>query len=722
MHKRFVRDYRMSVAAIEARYPADGDAERNRQQVHRAIRRILFRRFTGDEGRSDVCLPETAALLSPDAVMILQTENGLLNRYQFATSETAGNGAITPEVLGTVFELTHAGRRRTGTYFTPRPIVSHMCRQALRDFLKGANVPTDEDAIIALDRATANDLVVFLEPLRVIDPACGAGAFLVGMLDELSRVYRLIDRAADNRRGGPERRAYILEHHLRGIDIDPDAVEIARMRLHLALGPGCSGDTGARLDAVVTVGNALTETDARRYDLVISNPPYGVRATSELRDRFFPDRRDGSQARDAYGLFVARGLELLRPGGRLSLLVSDTWRTITRHRPLRRRLIDMTELVSIIDLPTWIFGATVNTCILTAVKRPPSRNHQLWSSDLRAVERSDPHGLPTALEAAETDGEDLTTATIARYRYPQALIAGYPNLSIFTASEKLFRALCDPGLKRLGSTAKIVQGMATGDNRHYLRKAPGARGDYREVERSRILTDGELTALTPDERRDGVEPARFDGRIFVTYDKGGRSHAADGWLPNYYVPTDYFIDWSRPAVDRLRSRRSPQQNGRIAARFQNAGYYFVPGLTWSDAGYYSPTVRLSGPGVFDVKGSRIILDGLDRHYALGLLASKVVRFFIKTFENHTVSTQVDDLRHVPLPPDRPAERRRIITLVNGIIAAQKQAPQYPYQLHEQTELDQLVYRLYDLAGDQIREIELWYRRRYPRLASANLPK
>ena len=56
--------------------------------------------------------------------------------------------------------------------------------------------------------------------------------------------------------------------------------------------------------------------------------------------------------------------------------------------------------------------------------------------------------------------------------------------------------------------------------------------------------------------------------------------------------------------------------------------------------------------------------------------------------------------------------------VSSIIEKQKADPRYPYHLHEQKEIDRLVYQLYGLNEEDIREVELWYCRRYPRLAEA----
>jgi hypothetical protein len=67
---------------------------------------------------------------------------------------------------------------------------------------------------------------------------------------------------------------------------------------------------------------------------------------------------------------------------------------------------------------------------------------------------------------------------------------------------------------------------------------------------------------------------------------------------------------------------------------------------------------------------------------------------------------------------RSSQEAQIKTLVNQIVEKQRAEPRYPYYQHEQKELDALVYKLYGLNEENIREVELWYCRRYAALAEA----
>jgi len=782
-------------------------------------------------------LDRTPGLDVPDDAIYFILQH-LFEKYNFTITEATPlevEVAVDPEMLGKVFEELITYRRETGSYFTPKTVVSFMCREALKGYLRGA-VPRESATAIArfVDRHAAVGLrdgeavLQALREVRVCDPACGSGAYLLGMLHELLDL-----RAALFTTGSPdtafvyERKLEIIQNNLYGVDVDPFAVDIARFRLWLSLIVDFTGGADdvpplPNLDFKIERGDSLTvprpehlglaaevvyrvqrlkgdyltahglekervlaeiaaatETlsamspvratgddfnwwvrfaevftegaasvtlagqhngaavpTAPRpggFDIVLANPPYGAEVADSVRNLYFNRVTDGPQSKDTYGLFIARGLELLRPGGYLSYIVSDTWRTIRTHRPLRRRLVDRTRVHHLLDLPSWIFGATVNTCILNLRAEGCEPSHRLTSGDLRALPRGVWEYLAASLTELSAAAPDVQTTVLARYTYPQRSIPLYENLSFFVGSPTLFEKSLGRGLPRLGDLAEVRVGLQTGDNPAYVRKAPGVHGGYDLVDPDLVLGRDEVALLGADEIRDGIDPGRHGGRSFVPYDKDGESAAGEGWLPNYHVPTGYFIDWSRDAVRRLRTltvadvkRRkgdrkiAPDDETRIASRFQNAEFYFREGITFSDSGIYAPTFRRSAGSVFDQKGSVIIpREGMDRDFLLGILCSRWIRYVLKTYVNHTVSAHVDSIKELPVIATG-SEVPRIAELVRRIIAKQEREPRYPYHLHEQREIDALVFSLYGLTEDEIREVDLWFRRRYPALADVSI--
>jgi type I restriction-modification system DNA methylase subunit len=745
----------------------------------------------------------------------------LFERYNFTVEESTPLNvqvAVDPEMLGKVFEELVTGRearQEAGRYYTPRNIVAFMCRESLKRHLGGYSSLVDDRRADDINVPEANDLLARLDRLKIVDPACGSGAYLLGMLHELHALTNLLrTRAAQaTARDDYSLKLSIIERNLYGVDKDNLAVQIARFRLWLSLIIEYDDKAGINdlptlpnLDFKIECGDSLTAPNPEKvksgsfrtelikqyreakarflsahgnqkgelrkeikqlgetirheaafwlygnvtfdgfdwaiefaevfdnggFDVVLANPPYGATVADNVRNLYFDRATEGPQSKDTYGLFIARSLQLLRDGGQLCFVVSDTWRTIKTHKPLRRRLAEKTKVWHVLDLPTWIFNATVNTGILTLTKRVATEEHQLIAGDLSGIGRGDWDTLTKNLLAVAAHGVDVQTLTYARYTYRQSLIPTYDNCSFFIASPLLYKLMSDPRFTKLETIADVKQGLATADNEYYLRKRRGVRGSYEILDESKLLNDAEIAAFTDDEKLNGIAPKEHGGKHFLPYDKGGESNTGEGWMPNYYVPTGYFLDWSRGAVNRLRTatiadvKRRKGQDGKIrasdettrAAVIRSPQFYFREGVTFSRTGIYAPTYRLNSLSVFDSEGSAIFLNEFSPRTLLGLLCSIFARYIIKVFVDHTVHAQTEDIKEFITVELSEEQENQLISLVSTIIEKQKANSRYPYHLHEQREIDSLVYQLYGLTDEDIREIELWYCRRYRRLAEA----
>lgn len=200
---------------------------------------------------------------------------GLFGRFNFTTTESTPldvEVAVDPEMLGKVFEELVTGRHDVGAYYTPKPIVSFMCREALKGYLEeklGAAGGEEKEAIRAFvenhDPAGLPDPEEALEALRsvrVCDPACGSGAYLLGMLRELLDLRESLFAARNiDPRTGYQRKLEIIQRNLYGVDKDEFAVNIARLRLWLSLVVDYEGQNPPplpNLDFKIEVGDSLT--------------------------------------------------------------------------------------------------------------------------------------------------------------------------------------------------------------------------------------------------------------------------------------------------------------------------------------------------------------------------------------------------------------------------------------------------------------------------------
>lgn len=171
---------------------------------------------------------------------------GLLGRYRLTARETSAewsDAAVDPEMLGRAFEslMSAEDRRATGAFYTPRPLIERLTGQALEAALG--------DPPMTLAR---------LDALRVLDPACGSGAFLVFALEELAARRG----AAGDTRDLPARRRHILARSIFGVDVDPTAVWLCQLRLWLSVVVEDETTDPSRLTPLPNLDRNVREGDA----------------------------------------------------------------------------------------------------------------------------------------------------------------------------------------------------------------------------------------------------------------------------------------------------------------------------------------------------------------------------------------------------------------------------------------------------------------------------
>ncbi len=206
-----------------------------------------------------------------EAVEAVLTE--LFERFNFTVMESTPfdtEVAVDPEMLGKVFEELVTGRHESGSYYTPRQVVSFMCREALKGYLEGATdlnadpirLLVDEHDASGISLAHAQAIAGALDEVTVVDPACGSGAYLLGMMQELVELWAILysDRLKTDARSFYDLKLHIIERNLYGVDIDPFAVNIAMLRMWLSLAIEYEGDKPKplpNLDLTIVTGDSL---------------------------------------------------------------------------------------------------------------------------------------------------------------------------------------------------------------------------------------------------------------------------------------------------------------------------------------------------------------------------------------------------------------------------------------------------------------------------------
>lgn len=197
----------------------------------------------------------------------------LFERYRFVESEQAGDhDAVDPRMLGHVFErlMNDDQRSRSGTFYTPPTLVRHLLEQALRHWLTEQTSERDAATLLRalrgdqapLPRALADRLAGPLDNLRILDPACGSGAFLLEAAELLTQLRLRLAEATEQPLPRDQALRLTITRNLFGIDLSATAVALAELRLWLALAAAMPDQQSGPIEPLPNLGHRLRQGDA----------------------------------------------------------------------------------------------------------------------------------------------------------------------------------------------------------------------------------------------------------------------------------------------------------------------------------------------------------------------------------------------------------------------------------------------------------------------------
>jgi len=347
--------------------------------------------------------------------------------YEFSVLPAEILGNVYEQFLGKVIRLTPAGRAKVeekpevkkagGVYYTPSYIVDYIVAHTVGKLVEG-KTPKE------------------MAKLRIVDPACGSGSFLLAAYQKLLDAHLAWYREHEPRKhkdavfegpGGEWRlttakKREILLDSIFGVDIDRQAVEVTKLSLLLKCLEGETNETlrqlnlyGERalpsLEKNIQCGNSLISPQAllahtgglfpddeelRRinpfdwhmafpevfkaggFDAVIGNPPYGADyddSAKALYQKNFVYKRGKPET---YLFFIEKGTVLLRDEGLLGLIVPNAWLSNHYGIQMRRFVLEGVRIFQVVDLEkTRVFErAVVDTIILLFAKGPAPQGHK----------------------------------------------------------------------------------------------------------------------------------------------------------------------------------------------------------------------------------------------------------------------------------------------------------------------------------------------------------
>lgn len=326
--------------------------------------------------------------------------------------------ALRAEIRGEAADAQRSRRKRDGIFYTPELITSFMVARTIGGWL------AEREAEITTLHRTGKpgpmsketrlkvlvDYLEVLKHIKVLDPACGSGAFLVAAFDFLIAEYERVNGAIAELTGSPQQMGLfdldrqILQDNLFGVDLNRESVEITKLSLWLKtarrdkplnnldanircgnslVAPPGPEATAALLDAFAALPPDSRAFDWRvafpavfergGFDVVIGNPPY-VRqeALGVLKGYLAQCYASYSGVADLYVYFYERGLDLLAPGGKLSYIVTNKWMRAGYGEPLRRLFSERAVFEEMLDFGHAPIFEDADTfpCIIVARRRP----------------------------------------------------------------------------------------------------------------------------------------------------------------------------------------------------------------------------------------------------------------------------------------------------------------------------------------------------------------
>lgn len=561
-------------------------------------------------------------------------------------------------------------RKDQGIYYTPEFIVDYIVKNTLKPVLDKCKGIND------------------LKKLKVLDPACGSGSFLVKALEVINDKYKEFGNKGDE-----YTKIQILQENIYGVDLDEQAVEIARLNLLLS-----AFETRMKLpklDKNIKNGNSLisgTDEELKKYfgenfrdkkifnweeefpdvfkqggfDVIIGNPPWvftrGEGFTEEEKlyfDNFLEvlditqlqsGRNIQSGKLNLYSLFILKCINLLGNNGRLGFVLPNNILRATNFDLVRKYILDSTSITQIADLGAGVFhGVTASSAIV------------LLTRELDEKVRS----LNKVIIIFDVD--DLLQSKYQENNLPQRNF--YNNTSF------IFNILSDSILndKISGNTIRL------GDVCQYI--SPGIDGDKDKNVFNRKINEQ-------------FKPLLF-GKDFGRYFTNFRNN----WI--YY---------NRKNLNRARNEEIYLSPKIILQRISGGSRPLVGTLDVDK--YYT----------FNSVNNLVMKDNSTYgiQYILGILNSSLINWYYATnYSNKselTVNISKTYLEQLPIKKANKIEQKIIVGLVSRIILLNNELHHIPENSNKWNEIkseiekvnekiDEEVYKLYDLTQEEIAIVE-----------------
>jgi len=650
-------------------------------------------------------------------------------------------GQVYERFLGKVIRLTEGHRAKVeekpevrkagGVFYTPTFIVEYIVINTLGKLLIGL---TPKEAA----------------RLKIVDPACGSGTFLLGAFAYLLAWHlkwyaendpqkwiknKALVKVGNDYRLTTSKKKEILLNNIYGVDIDPQAVEVTKLSLLLKVLENASGQMELGMERVlpdlgnnIKCGNSLIGEDyfegklmvdneerARvnpfdwesafpevfaqgGFDAVVGNPPY-VRMESfkEIKDYLRKNYACHEERSDIYAYIIERAHKILKPGGLFGMIVSNKFLRANYGKPLRdfiQKNASVNRIVDFAGLPVFK-GATVRTIILLTSHEPQKETLQYTAPLPADIYSAVEAGRITVENAIQETTYHVSSATLAKDIWSFAQQDADNLLSRLTEANTLLVEYCD-GL--------ICMGVKSGLTDAFVIDAETRAKILKENPKAAEIIKPFLNGR--DIRRYVLEPKD----IYLLYIHRGVRIADYPAVENHL----------KPFKEQLKKRATKQEWYELQqSQFAYMKYFESPKIVFPDIAT-APRFVLDECGYY---GSNTIYF-IPRHdlYLLGLLNSKLAQFYFQKVCAGLEGKKETYLRFFgqylegfPVAKADKARHDKIVSLVESMLALHKslasaQSPHEKERLEKQITstdegIDKLVYELYELSEEEVKIVE-----------------
>lgn len=396
-------------------------------------------------------------------------------------------------ISGEEFDQKKSKRKKDGIFYTPQYITKYIVENSIKNWLDDKRKELGEDDLPTLnekdyifDIAKKNYTKNYrkhiefwqqyreaVRNIKIIDPACGSGAFLITAFEFLLNYNKYLDDKIFDLVGTSDlfsdRTKEILQNNIFGVDLNKESVEITKLSLWLKTAD--KNKTLASLENNIKYGNSLIDDPEIAgnlafnwekefpeifanggFDIVVGNPPYvSAEYISEIEKTFYEKNYYSAYGRqNLYIIFYEKAINLLKENGNLGFITPYTILKNMYYKEIREYILKNTSILEIIDFKgiTVFQDAGVDSIILLLKKE------KRIEYDIKYINN---------IKAFETQVYDINF-------FKSSQITEKDDLSIqFSKNEKLLNKILDhkDNLK-LKEIIDFKQGIITGGNKNFL--------------------------------------------------------------------------------------------------------------------------------------------------------------------------------------------------------------------------------------------------------------